>query len=39
MIYAGQGGLSASLFCVSTMGAISPADIDRLLDSFSALTR
>ncbi|WLE62552.1 2-aminoethylphosphonate aminotransferase [Burkholderia plantarii] len=39
VIYAGQGGLSASLFRVSTMGAITPADIDRLLEGFSALTR
>ncbi|WP_186222939.1 2-aminoethylphosphonate aminotransferase [Burkholderia gladioli] len=39
VIYAGQGGLSASLFRVSTMGAISPADVDRLLDGFGALTR
>ncbi|KVD81015.1 2-aminoethylphosphonate aminotransferase [Burkholderia sp. ABCPW 14] len=39
VIYAGQGGLSNELFRVSTMGAIEPADIDRLLDGFSALTR
>ena len=39
VIYAGQGALSASLFRVSTMGAIEAADIDRLLDGFTALTR
>ncbi|AOJ04158.1 MULTISPECIES: 2-aminoethylphosphonate aminotransferase [Burkholderia] len=39
VIYAGQGGLSNELFRVSTMGAIEPADVERLLDGFSALTR
>ncbi|AOJ07448.1 2-aminoethylphosphonate aminotransferase [Burkholderia mayonis] len=39
VIYAGQGGLSNELFRVSTMGAIEPADIERLLDGFSALAR
>ncbi|KVE37293.1 2-aminoethylphosphonate aminotransferase [Burkholderia sp. TSV86] len=39
VIYAGQGGLSNALFRVSTMGAIEPADIDRLLDGFTALTQ
>lgn len=39
VIYAGQGGLSNSLFRISTMGAIEAADIDRLLDGFTALTR
>ncbi|WP_323117884.1 2-aminoethylphosphonate aminotransferase [Burkholderia alba] len=39
VIYAGQGGLSKALFRISTMGAIEPADVDRLLDGFSALTR
>ncbi|AIO70528.1 2-aminoethylphosphonate aminotransferase [Burkholderia oklahomensis] len=39
VIYAGQGGLSSELFRVSTMGAIEPADVERLLDGFSALAR
>jgi 2-aminoethylphosphonate-pyruvate transaminase len=39
VIYAGQGGLSAELFRISTMGNIFPADIDRLLQGFSELTR
>ncbi|SDB99441.1 2-aminoethylphosphonate-pyruvate transaminase [Cupriavidus sp. YR651] len=39
VIYAGQGGLSSQLFRISTMGAIQPADIDRLIDGFRALTR
>ena len=39
VIYAGQGGLSAELFRISTMGNIQPADIDRLLQGFSDLTR
>jgi 2-aminoethylphosphonate-pyruvate transaminase len=39
VIYAGQGGLSASLFRISTMGNIQPADIDRLLQGFTELTR
>ncbi|WP_454757047.1 2-aminoethylphosphonate aminotransferase [Cupriavidus campinensis] len=39
VIYAGQGGLSAQLFRISTMGAITPADIDRLVDGFKALTQ
>jgi 2-aminoethylphosphonate-pyruvate transaminase len=39
VIYAGQGGLSAELFRISTMGNIQPADIDRLLQGFSELTR
>ncbi|KWI43378.1 2-aminoethylphosphonate aminotransferase [Burkholderia ubonensis] len=39
VIYAGQGGLSKELFRISTMGAIEAADIERLLDGFSALTR
>ncbi|WP_063534100.1 2-aminoethylphosphonate aminotransferase [Burkholderia sp. MSMB1589WGS] len=39
VIYAGQGGLSSALFRVSTMGAIEPADVERLLDGFTALTR
>lgn len=39
VIYAGQGGLSAQLFRISTMGALTPADIDRLVDGFKALTQ
>ncbi|AXK62235.1 2-aminoethylphosphonate aminotransferase [Burkholderia sp. IDO3] len=39
VIYAGQGGLSKELFRISTMGAIAAADVDRLLDGFTALTR
>src|ERR1700761_4817797 len=39
VIYAGQGGLSAELFRISTMGNIHPADVDRLLQGFSELTR
>ncbi|HXZ08976.1 MAG TPA: 2-aminoethylphosphonate aminotransferase [Paraburkholderia sp.] len=39
VIYAGQGGLSASLFRISTMGNIQPADIDRLLQGFTEITR
>ncbi|WP_175832776.1 2-aminoethylphosphonate aminotransferase [Burkholderia cenocepacia] len=39
VIYAGQGGLSKELFRISTMGAIQAADVARLLDGFTALTR
>ncbi|KVT73820.1 2-aminoethylphosphonate aminotransferase [Burkholderia ubonensis] len=39
VIYAGQGGLSKELFRISTMGAIEAADVERLLDGFSGLTR
>ncbi|KVM60194.1 2-aminoethylphosphonate aminotransferase [Burkholderia ubonensis] len=39
VIYAGQGGLSKELFRISTMGAIEAADVERLLDGFSALMR
>lgn len=39
VIYAGQGGLSKELFRISTMGAIEAADVDRLLDGFTELTR
>lgn len=31
VIYAGQGGLAASVFRISTMGAIAPDDINRLV--------
>ncbi len=39
VIYAGQGGLSAELFRISTMGDIRAADIDRLLHSFDELLK
>ncbi|HDR9251559.1 2-aminoethylphosphonate aminotransferase [Burkholderia vietnamiensis] len=39
VIYAGQGGLSKELFRISTMGAIEAADVERLLEGFTALTR
>ncbi|MGU8077500.1 2-aminoethylphosphonate aminotransferase [Burkholderia pyrrocinia] len=39
VIYAGQGGLSKELFRISTMGAIAAADVDRLLEGFTELTR
>ncbi len=37
VIYAGQGNLSKSLFRISTMGNLTPADIDRLLLCFAQL--
>ena len=37
VIYAGQGDLSKSLFRISTMGAMTSGDIDRLVQSFSTL--
>ena len=37
VIYAGQGGLSGSLFRISTMGRVDAADIERLLQGVSAL--
>lgn len=37
VIYAGQGGLSQTLFRISTMGNLTPADIDRLLTCFAKL--
>jgi 2-aminoethylphosphonate-pyruvate transaminase len=39
VIYAGQGDLARTLFRISTMGEIAPADIGRLLDSFRRLHR
>jgi len=39
VIYAGQGGLSSQLFRISTMGAITAADIDRLIEGFKALVQ
>jgi 2-aminoethylphosphonate-pyruvate transaminase len=37
VIYAGQGGLSSTLFRISTMGNLSAGDIDRLLRCFGRL--
>ncbi|HMK14484.1 MAG TPA: 2-aminoethylphosphonate aminotransferase [Burkholderiales bacterium] len=37
VIYAGQGKLAASIFRVSTMGAIDAADMQRFLDAVSGL--
>jgi 2-aminoethylphosphonate-pyruvate transaminase len=37
VIYAGQGNLSKTLFRISTMGELTPADISRLLKSFARL--
>ena len=37
VIYAGQGNLSKTLFRISTMGSLTSADIDRLLQSFARL--
>jgi 2-aminoethylphosphonate-pyruvate transaminase len=37
VIYAGQGGLSQTLFRISTMGNLTRADIDRLLTCFAKL--
>jgi len=39
VIYAGQGDLSKRLFRISTMGALTAADIERLLQAFDVLTR
>ncbi|HEX7681945.1 MAG TPA: 2-aminoethylphosphonate aminotransferase [Trinickia sp.] len=39
VIYAGQGDLSKRLFRISTMGDLSSADIERLLQAFDALVR
>lgn len=36
---AGQGGLSAQLLRISTLGNIHAADIDRLLQGFGSLIR
>ncbi len=33
VIYAGQGGLSAEIFRISTMGSVQAADVDRLVSS------
>ncbi|CAG2146102.1 2-aminoethylphosphonate aminotransferase [Cupriavidus plantarum] len=37
VIYAGQGGLSSELFRISTMGALTAEDMDRLLQGFREL--
>lgn len=37
VIYAGQSGLASTLFRISTMGDLSPQDIDRLLGCFARL--
>jgi 2-aminoethylphosphonate-pyruvate transaminase len=37
VIYAGQGGLSKTLFRISTMGHLTSADIDRLIKCFAKL--
>jgi 2-aminoethylphosphonate-pyruvate transaminase len=37
VIYAGQGDLSNTLFRISTMGNLTPSDIDRLLVCFARL--
>ena len=37
VIYAGQGGLSTQLFRISTMGALQPSDMTRLVAAFAAL--
>jgi 2-aminoethylphosphonate-pyruvate transaminase len=39
VIYAGQGNLAARLFRISTMGDVSAADIDRLLECCGELLR
>ncbi|MDB5785823.1 2-aminoethylphosphonate aminotransferase [Caballeronia mineralivorans] len=39
VIYAGQGGLSNELFRISTMGALTTCDIDRLLGSIATMLR
>ncbi|CAG9181654.1 2-aminoethylphosphonate aminotransferase [Cupriavidus pampae] len=39
VIYAGQGGLSSELFRISTMGALTADDMNRLLQGFRELIR
>lgn len=39
VIYAGQGGLSGQLFRISTMGDVSAADIERLLQCVAEIRR
>jgi 2-aminoethylphosphonate-pyruvate transaminase len=39
VIYAGQGGLSAELFRISTMGDIHAPDVERLLAAFDEIAR
>jgi len=35
VIYAGQGDLSKTLFRISTMGELTPQDMDRLIRCFA----
>jgi 2-aminoethylphosphonate-pyruvate transaminase len=37
VIYAGQARLAQTLFRISTMGALTAADMDRLLNAFTQL--
>jgi 2-aminoethylphosphonate-pyruvate transaminase len=37
VIYAGQGGLSAEIFRISTMGSVQASDVDRLVSSVAKL--
>lgn len=37
IIYAGQGGLAQHIFRIATMGALTAADMERLLDGVAAL--
>ena len=37
VIYSGQGNLSKTLFCISTMGNLTTQDMDRLLRCFAQL--
>jgi len=39
VIYAGQGRFKDNIFRISTMGAIGPADIARLVDAFEEILR
>jgi 2-aminoethylphosphonate-pyruvate transaminase len=39
VIYAGQGGLSKTLFRISTMGNLTSVDIDRLIACFARILR
>jgi 2-aminoethylphosphonate-pyruvate transaminase len=39
VIYGGQGNLSQTLFRISTMGELSAADMDRLVESCGELLR
>jgi 2-aminoethylphosphonate-pyruvate transaminase len=39
VIYAGQGDLASKMFRISTMGALTSADMQRLLDGFKTLVK